>query len=642
MDRKALKEHFRKLSELLKKEKAADLAQYKSKMTSTSLIERRKSGVCWYPVMLEKTKFDTGERLLIKVSRSPEHKDSHLFQSGKLVSLFSNAGNNKEDEESVNAVINYVREHEMMVTLNSDDFPDWIRDGKLGVQLLFDENSYQEMFYTLRRLEEFEIDRVTYLSRVLLGDVEAEFHGEEKNEIGELNQSQNRAINLITKAKDLAIVHGPPGTGKTTTLVHSILAVLKQEDQLLVCAPSNAAVDLMVEKLTEKEVEVLRIGHPARVTESILSATLDSKIANHSSYKDLKFIKRQSEELRKLAGKYKRNFGHAERKQRDLMYKESRKLKEEAEHLTFYITRDIISNANVIACTLVGANNQVLKGIQFKTVLIDEAAQAMEPATWIPIMKAQRVIFAGDHHQLPPTIKSFEAAKAGLEITLFEKAIERNHADVMLREQYRMNSLIMNFSSNYFYKNQLIANEKVVDWKIFAKDKAVEFVDTAGCGFFEQVDKETQSSYNTEEADLVLKHFFLYLEEVEKNSALDNVEDIGIISPYKAQTTLLNEKMSGDESFSDEIKSKLAINTVDSFQGQERDIIYISLVRSNDSGVIGFLADIRRMNVAMTRARKKLVVFGDSATIGQHPFYNSLLDYVNEINAYRSAFELMY
>jgi ATP-dependent RNA/DNA helicase IGHMBP2 len=604
MERKALKEHFRKLAELLKKEKAADLAQYKSKMTSTSLIERRKSGVCWYPVMLEKTKFDTGERLLVKVSRSAEHKDAHLFQSGKLVSLFSNAGHNKEDEESVNAVINYVREHEMVITLNSDEFPDWIRDGKLGIQLLFDENSYQEMFYTLRRLEEFEIDRVTYLSRVLLGDVEAEFHEKDDIEISELNQSQNQAINLINRAKDLAIVHGPPGTGKTTTLVHSILEVLKEEDQLLVCAPSNAAVDLLVEKLSDKKVEVLRIGHPARVTESILIATLDAKIAHHSSYKDLKFIKRQSEELRKLAGKYKRNFGHAERKQRDLMYKESRKLKEEADHLTFYITRDIISNAKVIACTLVGANNQALNGMQFNTVFIDEAAQAMEPAAWIPIMKAQRVIFAGDHHQLPPTIKSFEAAKEGLEITLFEKAIERNNADVMLRVQYRMNSLIMNFSSNYFYKNQLIANEKVADWKIFQEDKPVEFFDTAGCGFFEQVDKETLSSYNTEEADLLLKHFFMYLEEVKVKGQLAKIEDIGVISPYKAQTTLLNEKVTNAESFSEEIKAMLAINTVDSFQGQERDIIYISLVRSNDSGEIGFLADTRRMNVAMTRARK--------------------------------------
>jgi len=643
MNRNQLENHFRQLADLLKKEKAADLAQYKSKMTSTSLVERRQSGVCWYPVMLEKTKFDTGERLLVKISRSSEHKDTHLFQSGKLVSLFSNAGHNQEDKESVNAVVNYVREHEMMVTLNSDDFPNWITDGKLGVQLLFDENSYLEMAKTLKRIEEFEIDRVTYLSRVLLGDAEADFTEQHETiEINSLNNSQNQALNLILRAKDLAIVHGPPGTGKTTTLVHSIIEVLKKEEQILVCAPSNAAVDLLVEKLIEKEVEVLRIGHPARVTERILGTTLDAKIAHHDSYKDLKFIKRQAEELRKMAGKYKRNFGHAERKQRDLMYKEARKLKEEAEQLTFYITRDIISKTQVIACTLVGANNQVLRGLQFKTSFIDEAAQALEPASWIPILKSERVIFAGDHHQLPPTIKSFEAAKQGLEITLFEKAIERNNADVMLKEQYRMNEVIMNFSSSYFYGNQLIANENVSGWKVFKEDKALEFIDTAGCGFFEQVDKETLSSYNTEEADLLLKHFSLYLSEIERKNELDNLNDIGIISPYKAQTTRLQEKITADESFSDEIKAKLAINTVDSFQGQERDIIYIGLVRSNDNGEIGFLSDTRRMNVAMTRARKKLVIVGDSATIGQHPFYNSLLDYVNEINAYRSAFELMY
>ena len=498
------------------------------------------------------------------------------------------------------------------------------------------------MSKTLKRLEEFEIDRTTYLSRVLLGETEATFEQCEPVEVTSLNRSQNQALNLILNAKDLAIVHGPPGTGKTTTIVQSIIEVLKTEEQLLVCAPSNAAVDLLVEKLGEKEVEVIRIGHPARVTESILSATLDAKIAHHDSYKDLKFIKRQAEELRKLAGKYKRNFGYAERKQRDLLYREARKLKEEAEQLTSYITNDLISKAQVIACTLVGSNNQAIRGMHFKTVFIDEAAQSMEPAAWIPILKSERVIFAGDHHQLPPTIKSYEAAKQGLEVTLFEKAIKKNKADVMLREQYRMNEAIMNFSSNYFYENQLMANEKVAEWKIFNEDTAVEFIDTAGCGFFEQVDQETLSSYNTEEADLLLKHFSLYLSEIERNNELDNLNDIGIISPYKAQTIRLQEKIVADESFSDEIKGKLAINTVDSFQGQERDVIYISLVRSNDNGEVGFLADTRRMNVAMTRARKKLVIFGDSATIGQHPFYNSLLDYVNEINAYRSAFELMY
>ena len=642
MDKKEIKNKFKYLIDLMKLEKAADLAQYKSKMTNTSLIERRKSGVCWYPVMLEKTHFDTGERLLVKVSRSNEHKDSHMFQSGKLVSLFSNAGRNDEESESVNAVVNYVREHEMMITLNSNDFPDWMHDGKLGIQLLFDENSYLEMDKTLRYLRDTDNERINYLIQVLLGSSDASFDVKSPIKVQELNESQNQALNMVLQAKDLAIVHGPPGTGKTTTLVHAILEVLKSESQILVCAPSNAAVDLLVEKLSEKEVNVLRIGHPARVTEKILSSTLDARVARHESYKDLKFIRKQEEDYRKLARKYKRNFGPAERQQRNLLFSEAKKLKEEGDHLAFYISSDILAKSQVIASTLVGANNQILRGQKFKTVFIDEAAQALEPATWIPIVKSERVIFAGDHHQLPPTIKSYEAAKQGLEITLFEKAILRNNADIMLREQYRMHETIMNFSSNYFYNNQLIANSIVKNWKIFPDDLPLEFIDTAGTGFFEQVDAETLSSYNPEEAQLVLKHLSQYLSDIKYNSSLNFVNDIGIISPYKAQTTLLQEAISNDDMFTDEIKGKMAINTVDSFQGQERDIIYISLVRSNENGEIGFLADTRRMNVAMTRARKKLVIFGDSATIGQHPFYNKLLDYVNEVGAYRSGFELLY
>lgn len=642
MDKTQIKNHFIKLKDLLKQEKEADLAHYKSKMVNTSLVERQKNGVCWYPVRLDLTTFDSGERLLVKISRSPEHKDSHLFQSGKLVSLFSNSGKNKEDSESVNAVVNYVRQHEMVITLNANDFPDWIQDGKLGIQLLFDENSYREMEKTLRVLTEFEIDRINYLSRVFLGDVEASFTDGHNIEIPLLNESQNEAMNKVLAAKDLAIVHGPPGTGKTTTLVQSILQVLKSEDQILVCAPSNAAVDLLVEKLGEKNVDVLRIGHPARVTEAILNTTLDAQITKHTSYKDLKYLRKREDEYRSLAGKYKRNFGYEERQQRNLLYKEARKLREEADQLSFYISSDILSRSKVIACTLVGANNPILEGLKFNTVFIDEAAQSMEPACWIPILKSQRVIFAGDHHQLPPTIKSFEAAKQGLEVTLFERTIKNNSADIMLEEQYRMNQKIMDFSSRYFYQNKLVPNQMVAEWCMFEGDSPLEFIDTAGCGFFEEVDKETLSSFNKEEAELVLKHFQSYLSEIEQKTGLDKINDMGIISPYKAQTTLL-QTLINERGFLDEkLKDKLVVNTVDSFQGQERDIIYISLVRSNEKGQIGFLSDIRRMNVAMTRARKKLVVVGDSATIGQHPFYNSFIDYVNEIGAYRSAFELLY
>ncbi|MBL6446035.1 AAA family ATPase [Fulvivirga sp. 29W222] len=639
---KDIQEGLKHLLKLLEQEKEEDLLQYKRKMIGTSLAERRKQGVCWYPVNLEKTKFDSGDRLLIKVSRPPEHTDSHLFQSGKLVSLFSTAFSNEESREAVNGVINYVNKQEMLVTLNNNDIPDWIHDGQLGVQLLFDENAYREMEKAVKHLINAKDERLVELKKVLLGELEARFESRSPVKIAGLNDSQNEALNKVLCASDVAIIHGPPGTGKTTTLIQAILETLKSETQTLVCAPSNAAVDLLADRLGEQGINVLRIGHPARVTEETLSKTLDARITRHPDYKTLKSLRKQAEEYKAMGQKYKRNFGHLEREQRKRLLAEARELRHEAEHLEFFITHDIIARSQVIACTMVGASNAMLKGMKFDTVFIDEAAQALEPASWIPIIRSERVIFAGDHCQLPPTIRSLEAARNGLEITLFEKAIKSNSADVMLKEQYRMNESIMNFSSRIFYKNQLVANESVAHWKIFPDDLSIEFIDTAGCGYFEEIDPETRSSFNKEEAQLLLKHFKGYVEQIEMLGKWNEVEDIGIIAPYKAQVSLLQDLMLQPGALGQHIQSKLGVNTVDSFQGQERDIIYISLVRSNEKGEIGFLSNTRRMNVAITRARKKLVIIGDSATIGQHEFYAAFLDYVNEIGAYRSAFELMY
>ncbi|UII28778.1 AAA domain-containing protein [Fulvivirga maritima] len=633
---------FKHLAALLKKEKEEDLLQYKLKMTGTSFNERRKQGVCWYPVFLDRTKFDAGERLVVKVSRPKEHTESHMFSSGKLVSLFSTAGDNSETEETVSGVVNYVNKQEMMITLNHDFAPDWLRDGNLGVQLLFDESSYREMEKVLKYLAKTDSGRINQLKKILLGGSEAGFKKLDQLNSPGLNPSQNDALNLVNRAQDVAIIHGPPGTGKTTTLIEAILQTLKQERQTLVCAPSNAAVDLLVEKLGEHGVNVLRIGHPARVTEETLSKTLDVKVAHHPDYKELKNLKRKAEEYRSLGKKYKRNFGHAERQQRRMLLDEARSLKDDADQLSYYITNDILNKSQVIACTLVGASNNVIKGISFNTVFIDEAAQALEPACWIPIIKAERVIFAGDHQQLPPTIKSFQAAKEGLEVTLFEKAIKNNKADVMLKEQYRMHTDIMNFSSSIFYNNELIANKNVASWTVFEGDLAVEFIDTAGCGYFEQVDPESKSSFNKEEAELLGTHLKQYIEQIEAVGKIDEVESVGVIAPYKAQTGALVDHLLDNKHLPESIIDKTDINTIDSFQGQERDIIYITLVRSNEKGEIGFLSNTRRMNVAMTRARKKLVVIGDSATIGQHEFYAAFLDYVNEIGAYKSAFEYIY
>lgn len=626
---------------LLKQEREEDLIQYQNKIRDTSVIARREEGVCWYPVIPENTSYDAGERLLIKVNRHPEHEKSHSFRSGSLVNIFTNNGKQGGTDEIINGVVNYVKKNTMLITLEKDDIEDELNARNLGVQLMFDDNSYREMESAVRTLIVTDNKRLIDLKNILYGNKEASFSKLHEINIPSLNKSQNEALNLINSAQDLAIVHGPPGTGKTTTLVKTILHTLKHENRILVSAASNAAVDLLAEKLNENQINVVRIGHPARVNETSLMLTLDSRITKHPNYKELKNLRKDTEEYFAQAKKYKRNFGYAEREQRREILKYARDLKKDASQLEYYIIKDIIENAQVIACTLVGSNNQTLRDLRFKTVFIDEAAQALEPASWIPILKADRVIFAGDHFQLPPTVKSYDAAKAGLEVTLFEKVIKNTNADVMLNEQYRMNTEIMNFSARYFYNEELIANESVENRRIFEGDLAVEFIDTAGCGFEEQTDPETLSTLNKEEANLLIKHFQKYIENVDYNGKIYNIQNIGIISPYNAQVSLLKELFSDCET-NEYIKNVTSVNTIDSFQGQERDIIYISLVRSNEKGVIGFLSDVRRMNVAMTRAKKKLVIIGDSSTIGRHKFYDSFLNYVNEISAYRSAYEFLY
>jgi predicted DNA helicase len=443
-------------------------------------------------------------------------------------------------------------------------------------------------------------------------------------------------------AQDVAIIHGPPGTGKTTTLVQAIKLTVEKEKQVLVCAPSNAAVDLLVEKLSEQNLRVLRIGHPARVTEQTLSKTLDSKIAMHEHYKELRMLRKKMEQLREMAFKYKRNFGYAEREQRKQLMQEAKAMKADADVLEFYIINDLLQNSDVIACTLVGASNNILRGRRYKTAFIDEAAQALEPACWIPILRAERVVLAGDHCQLPPTIKSIEAARQGLSKTLFEKCIQNKpHTASMLQVQYRMHEDIMRFPSRYFYHDELLANATVRDHTLVKNNEdgnsvsvtPIDFVDTAGCGFTEEQDPETLSRYNEQEAQLLIHH----LEKLIREIGVDDWKySIGIITPYSAQVERLVKLAEASEELSS-LSKIITINTVDAFQGQERDVIAISFVRSNEKSEVGFLSDIRRTNVAITRARKKLIMCGDSATLSTNPFYLELLEYVQLKGYYDSA-----
>jgi len=639
-----------KTYELIKQERQADLLQYQQKVLQKSITQKKKEGICWYPVKLEKTYIGTGERLVVELQRTNNFEQRHLFSSGKAVSLFSNAQNSPQ-RDHVNAVINFVRDNNMVLTLNVDDLPDWIEDGSLGVDVMFDEISYREMEFAMKAVLKAESGRVADLREILLGYKKATFNEQpasshEPTSIklkalnSKLNDSQQKALEKVLSANDVGIIHGPPGTGKTTTLVEGIVRTVNKEKQVLVCAPSNAAIDLLVEKLSERGLNVLRIGHPARVTEQSLSKTLDSRIANHEYYKDLRGMRRKMEELKTLALKYKRKFGHEEREQRKMMINEVKALKADADVLEFYITNNLIDKSDVIASTLVGSSHYVLRGRKFKSVFIDEAAQSLEPACWIPLLKAERVIFAGDHQQLPPTIKSFEAAKAGLAETLMEKCIKRQPTTAsMLQTQYRMHEAIMRFSSDYFYEGALIADDTVKNHLLKEEEAPISFIDTAGCGYNEEQDPETLSRLNKEEAELVIRQIEKLIRDVGEEQWLSEKITLGIITPYSAQVEYLARLAESSEEL-EHLKHLVTINTVDAFQGQERDVIAISLVRSNDKGEVGFLGDIRRTNVALTRARKKLIVVGDSATLGSHKFYLEWLDYVQKGDFYKSAFEL--
>lgn len=636
-----VQEQLLKTLELIKIERQADLEQYRQKVLLQPISYRTKKGTTWYPVSLKRDYIGTGERPIIEVERTNHLDQPHSFQSGKAVSIFSNASGTPE-KHHVNGVVNYVRDNLMVVTLNTDELPEWAEEGMLGVDVMFDEMSYREMEFALKEVLKAENNRVAELKQILLGDEKAK-NVDRKisfDSINILNESQLKVLELVARAEDVAFVHGPPGTGKTTTLVQSILFTAQEEGQVLVSAPSNAAVDLLVDKLSEQGLNVVRIGHPARVTEQSLSKTLDARITTHSNYSELRSLRKRMEQVRSTALKYKRHFGYHEKEQRRLLLQEAKLLKSDADMLEFYIINDVLQSAQVICATLVGTSHPTLRGRKYKTVFIDEAAQALEPACWIPLLRAHRVIFAGDHQQLPPTIKSIEASRQGLATTLFEKGIDHQpNMTSMLEVQYRMHENIMKFSSAYFYNDKLIAHDSVKSTLLRPNQLPVEFIDTAGCGYTEEQDPETLSRVNKEEAELLIYLTESLITEIGSNTWIEEQITLGIITPYSAQVDYLHKLAEASEVL-EPLAKLVTINTVDAFQGQERDVIAISFVRSNDTSEVGFLGDIRRTNVAMTRARKKLIMVGDSATLGSHDFYLDLIDYVQKEGFYKSAFEI--
>ncbi|MBC7567874.1 MAG: AAA family ATPase [Pedobacter sp.] len=638
-------EYFDQLMQLLKIEKNADLKAYNDLTVSSSAAERRANGLSWYPVAIRGNEIGRGDYLMVELERTTHHDVNHQFRFGSSVALFSNhdAGNDR-----IEGVVIFVGGRKLKISLQVAELPEWSRQGKLGVDLLFDNYTYDEMNHALKNAESLLQDSaesralklpVIPLLKVLTGAVSPSFMTTKyRYEIPALNKKQQEAVQKILEANELAIVHGPPGTGKTTTLVQAIKALIKSNGkQILVVAPSNTAVDLLTEKLADEGLEVLRIGNPARVSAKLLSLTIDGKMADHESLKSIKKLKKQAEEYKNMAHKYKRSFGRAEQEQRKALFNEAHRILKEADNTEQYIIDQLLAKAQVITATLVGANHRLVKHIDFQTVIIDEAGQALEPACWIPILKSAKLVLAGDHCQLSPTIKSAEAARKGLNKTLLEKAIALHpEAVVLLEEQYRMHKNIMGYSSGVFYGGLLKAHASVADRLLFLDDKPLQFIDTAGRGFEEK--QEGTSVVNPDEANFLLQHLAEYITVLKTHYDLKGFPKIGIIAPYQEQVKLLRTglTLSGID---EEIWDKITTNTVDSFQGQERDIIYLSLTRSNDDQVIGFLSDIRRMNVAMTRAKSKLVVIGDSATLSKLPFYADFVSYADEKLSYHSAWE---
>ena len=638
-------DRIKKIKELLLIEREEDFFQYKEQFLRASVEQRKKNGVTWFPIKILSDEIGYADYVHVEIERTTQLDAPHRFSAGKNVSLFSNK--NSEDIQELTGTIKQSSKNKMKIILHTDELPDWCYDGKLGVNIQFDDNSYIEMQKALDVVIGAKNNRVQELREIIEGNQTPVFEKmDESILIPQLNQSQNKAVRHILSATDIAVVHGPPGTGKTTTIVQAIRLVLQTEKQVLVCAPTNTAVDLLTEKLVEQGVNVLRVGHPARVSEDLLRTTIDGQIQTHLNYKDIKSLRKTAEEYFKMASKFKRTFGKEDAKQRALFYAEARNCIKESRLLEDYIVDSLFENAQVICCTPVTSTNKALANKKFETLFFDEASQALEAISWIPLLKCNRVIFSGDHFQLPPVVKSVKAKQGGLDKTMLDSCIKHDEISSLLTRQYRMHQRIMQFSNNYFYNNELEADATVINTLLSLNEEMsllhvpVELIDTAGCSFDEFQNPESLSLSNNGEADLLFKHLELLLQQYNFAGETQKI-DVGIISPYKEQIELLKEKFI-DFDYSAFPINELAVKTIDGFQGEECDVIYISLVRSNPDSEIGFLSDIRRMNVALTRAKKKLVVIMDTATIGNHPFYKSFIEYCENNKFYKSAWEFIY
>ena len=662
------------------------------KLTEQMGMQRKvKRGDAWFPLQVGKSFYNSLNQTAIEVFRTSDQDIEHNFEFGRPVMFFmvkkmgknENQGNtalqqpeNASDANhkvqnsnlkvqsikyfSFTGTVSYVDGDRMVVTVPDSAPLLELQQSTdpIGVQLSFDETSYKLMFEALDRVMKAKNNRLAYLRDLFYSHQKAGRFSFEPMKFPWLNPTQERAVNEVLWAKDVAIVHGPPGTGKTTTLVEAINETLMRESQVLVCAQSNMAVDWISEKLVDRGINVLRIGNPTRVNDKMLGFTYERRFESHADYPQLWAIRKAIRELRKNRKKGSENY-----------HQKMDRLKSRAAEIELRINAELFGEARVIACTLVGSAHHLLEGMKFGTLFIDEAAQALEAACWIPMKRASRVILAGDHCQLPPTVKSIAALRAGLGKTLMERIAENKPEVVtLLKIQYRMNDEIMRFSSDWFYGGKVESAPQIKYRSVLDYDHPITWIDTSNeenqitiegedapedsastsssvsaanqnsdLNFKEQFVGESFGRINKAEAELTLLTLAEYFTKIGKQRVLEERIDVGIISPYRAQVQYLKKLIKKYEFFKP-YRRLISVNTVDGFQGQERDVILISLVRSNDEGQIGFLKDLRRMNVAMTRARMKLIILGNKNTMTKHPFYKKLWEYVEAINNYELYF----
>ena len=628
---------------LLQMEYAVEKEAYRKQTQEIGLQRKVKRGDAWFPVKIGKSYYNSLNQLVVEVFRQGDDNEiEHNFEFGRPVAFFKIEDKNNIRYFNFTGTVSYVERlqagdatsgiSDRMVVAVPDNgqLIDVQSAEQVGIQLFFDETSYKMMFEALDRVIRAK-GRLGYLRDLFYSssqNVKAETFTFAPLHFPYLNRTQEDAVNKVLRAKDVAIVHGPPGTGKTTTLVEAIYETLRRENQVLVCAQSNMAVDWISEKLVDRGINVLRIGNPTRVNDKMLSFTYERRFEAHPDYTLLWSIRKAIRDLR------------SHRKRGDEKYHQKlERLKERATELEVRINAQLFGEARVIACTLVGSSNRLLEGQKFGTLFIDEAAQALEAACWIPIRRVSRVIFAGDHCQLPPTVKSYAALKAGLGKTLMERIVENRPETVtLLKMQYRMNEEIMRFSSDWFYGNQVESAPEVRYRSILDLDIPMTWIDTSQFTneesdselFREEFVGESFGRINKAEAELTLLALEQYFKKIGKERILEERLDVGVISPYRAQVQYLRRLFKKREFFKP-YRHLISVNTVDGFQGQERDIILISLVRANEEGQIGFLRDLRRMNVAITRARMKLIILGDASTMTHHPFYKKLYEYIDAL-----------